>query len=163
VEVPVRENPTIRRALMDELPVVIHTVKFGAGITGRELAALVQQVANRLDPHTQFIVQPRYYNGTVLYLGQSGGDYRHIRVIPELDGSHYIRLDETYFRVEVTSFWWGDEEDLRYKPSVKDQLRRGVSEVIEFAAKLKEAYVAALAGGYPVYITPEPIPWETDD
>jgi len=144
---------------MPDLPIAIATVYFdGDGVTGEQLAALVQQVANRMDPHTVFIAEPRFYNGTVRYIGQAGGNYRHTRVVPTLDGPSYIRPNDRYFKVEVTSHSW-DEPGRYSETQMVDYI---VREVIEFAAELRKAHQAALTDGFPDYVDPDPIPWETD-
>lgn len=141
---------------MPELPIAVHTVR--CGFFGRQLAAAVQLVANRSVPHTQYIARARYYNGTVLYIGQAGGFYRHLRVVPSLGGPHYIRLDEHYQTVEVTSFSWEPPDRYPSEPMM-DLI---VPEVIEFAAELQKVFDAGLTDGFPEYVHPGRIPWEAD-
>lgn len=141
---------------MPELPIATETVD--CGFFGSELAALVQQVANRMIPHTVFIARPYYYNGTVRYIGQAGASYRHLRVVPDLNGPHYIRFKECYPKVEITSFLWDPPGRYPETPMVNYVVR----EVIDFASQLREAIKIALDEGFPKYVDPEPISWEID-
>lgn len=130
---------------MQELPIATVTVRFARPVTGNQIAALVQQIAN--EGRSRFVVDKRYYDGEVFQIGQSSGyPYDHIRVVPSLDGMPYFALTENYSEVKVTSHsWQGSVYAIGYSDSAV------VEAVKKFAARMYSMYTTALEGGFPQF------------